>query len=343
MVDSPKVFIIILNWNGLKDTLECLDSVYKLDYRNFEVIVVDNASSESPAKAISGGYPRTILIENSENTGYTGGNNVAMRYAMAHNADYMWLLNNDAVVEADTLSKIVESAESSDHIGLVSPTVYYYDDPGKWQFAGSYMDWETFSLVGPDLAAEEVGKEFQCGDNICLWGTALLIKRSMVEKAGYLKEEYFAYWEDTEYSLRGMAHGFQNRLCASAKIFHKAPLDRVSKGEHFYYFMQRNRMLMLNEYTRSFRRRLSLKIRLLAELSYDIGQCGSRNKKPCFDGAWHGLNSISGPRRDDEKMPVLYQICLSLLSKCYPLFLSDLVTFHFKDAYGKIVKRSSHV
>ena len=305
--DKPKVYIVLLNWNGLKDTLECLASVYKSDYRNFEVIVVDNASSDNSVNIIHEAYPQVTMIENNENLGFTGGNNVAMHYAMAHDADYMWLLNNDTVVEGDTVSKMIEIAEGSQDIGLVSPVVYYYDDPNKWQFAGSYMDWEKFSLIYPD-PINEVGKEFQYGRNVCLWGTALLIRRSMVEKIGYLKEDYFAYWEDTEYSLRGMANGFRNTVCTSAKIFHKSPTDPSKhaeiKGSYYYYFWQRNHILLGNEYIKSLTKRSSFKIRMLAELSSYMGDRQAKHIDTCLNGTWHGLNSISGPINDSEKMPM---------------------------------------
>jgi len=86
-MNCPKVFIIILNWNGLQDTLECLESVYKLDYPNFEVIVVDNGSSDESVAAISTNYPKVTLIVNKENLGFEGGNNVGIRYALEQNYD----------------------------------------------------------------------------------------------------------------------------------------------------------------------------------------------------------------------------------------------------------------
>ena len=85
--DDPKVYIIILNWNGLEDTLECLASVYKSDYCNFEVIVVDNASSDNSVNIIREAYPQVILIENTKNLGFTGGNNVAMALALDPSRD----------------------------------------------------------------------------------------------------------------------------------------------------------------------------------------------------------------------------------------------------------------
>lgn len=114
----PKVFIIIVNWNGLKDTLECLQSVFKQDYPNFEVIMVDNGSKDNSVQVIRNAYPQIILIENKENLGYTGGNNVGMHYAVNSGSDYVWLLNNDTVVEPDTLSKLVAAAKILQRLDL---------------------------------------------------------------------------------------------------------------------------------------------------------------------------------------------------------------------------------
>ena len=111
--ELPLIYIIILNWNGLQDTLECLGSILKMDYPNFRVVVVDNNSTDNSVDIIRKAHPQVSLIENKENLGYTGGNNTAMRYAMQHSADYVWLLNNDTTVEADTLSKLVFAAEES--------------------------------------------------------------------------------------------------------------------------------------------------------------------------------------------------------------------------------------
>jgi len=342
MRNHQKVYIIILNWNGLKDTLECLESVYKLDYPNFEAIVVDNASLDNSIDVISNLYPNTILIKNSENLGFTGGNNVAMRYAMERDADYMWLLNNDTVVETDTLSKLVELSESSNNIGLVSPIIFYFDAPSKVQSSGRYFHWETFTTID-SCSAKDVDKIFQSGNRVCLWGTALLIKRNVVEKIGFLKEEYFAYWEDTEYSLRAIGNGFQNRICNSSKIFHKYPSNPSewdsNKRPFFTYFMRRNKILMGNDHIKSFPKRLGFKIKTLADLSNDLRHCDPKKRDVCFDAVWHGLHRISGPWKNDVHMPILYKKILLILSHCYPIFLSDLLRLDFGEVFRKIKKK----
>lgn len=114
---APKVFIIILNWNGLENTLECLASVSKLAYPFRQTIIVDNGSTDGSPDRLRTAYPHLTLIEHGVNLGYTGGNNAAMQYAMAHGADYVWLLNNDAVVEPDSLSALVATAVQNENIG----------------------------------------------------------------------------------------------------------------------------------------------------------------------------------------------------------------------------------
>lgn len=112
----PKVFIIILNWNGKDDTLTCLSSIQKLDYLDYHVIVVDNGSMYDSVAAIRNSYPSAswlTIIENGENLGYTGANNVGVRYAMNEGARHVWILNNHTIVEPDSLGKLIRIAEEN--------------------------------------------------------------------------------------------------------------------------------------------------------------------------------------------------------------------------------------
>jgi|GEM_PF-464231 len=215
----PKVFIIVLNWNGLHDTLECLSSLYGLEYPDFEVIVVDNGSCDDSVATIRQEYPRTILIENSTNLGFTGGNNIGARRALELGADYVWLLNNDTVVAPDSLRKLVDEAEKSPEIGLLSPTIYDYDSPGHVQFMGAYIlpaKWRVFYVDDPNELNDELVRR-----NLILFGTALLIKRNVIETIGLLSEKYFAYYEDNDYSLRALRNNFRNMVVTDAHILHK--------------------------------------------------------------------------------------------------------------------------
>src|SRR5699024_6413658 len=117
-VNPPDVFIIVLNWNGWKDTNECIRSLEKLDYPNFHIIVVDNASTDDSVNKIQVQYPGVFILRTAENKGYAGGNNEGIRYAMANGADYIWILNNDTVVELGALWPLVEKMEKNSKIGI---------------------------------------------------------------------------------------------------------------------------------------------------------------------------------------------------------------------------------
>jgi GT2 family glycosyltransferase len=341
---EPKVVIIILNWNGLSDTVRCLESIQDLDYTNYEVIVVDNGSNDNSVAYLNENFPWIVLIENEKNLGFTGGNNIAMRYAVANNGDYVWLVNNDTVLHANSLRNLVSLAESSPSIGLATPVIFYLDNPDKFQFAGSYFDWKSFSLTYPN-DEDEVGREFKNGKDVCLWGTALLIKRNVIETIGVFREEYFAYWEDTEYSLRALKHGFRNVVCRDAKIYHKAGMiqrEYWARGKYFFYYMSRNQMLMAMEYIKGRTARLNLKIRFLAELA-DRLRFVPPEYLDTWDvrllGLWHGLKGLSGAMQDKPRVPDIYRKTLRILSRCHPLFLLALVRFDFAEMYRRLVNK----
>lgn len=347
-MNYPKVFIIILNWNGLKDTLECLESVLKLDYPNFKVIVVDNGSTDDPVEVLRKTYPQITLIENNENLGYTGGNNIAMRHAMEHGADYMWLLNNDTVVETDTLSKIVATTESSSEIGLVSPVIYYYDDPSKVQFCGSYIDWNSLTVVYPEHKSSDVDSVFTSGNNVCLWGTALLIRRALIEKVGYLKDDYFAYWEDTEYSVRVLKAGFKNRVCSSGRIYHKAQVPQQGQfkpSKHYTYYMLRNGYFFHLQCIKGLKR-LSFMRRHLSDLVIEIGYNQRANNHEmvhiCFSAAWDAFHGISGKMQPERKnYPMWLKKALATMLSWHPSMWAGLIRGDVKSLFNDYRKYSS--
>ncbi|MCL5405141.1 MAG: glycosyltransferase family 2 protein [Deltaproteobacteria bacterium] len=340
MPPLPKVCISILNWNRLPDTLACLESVFNLDYPNFEVIVVDNHSSESPEETIRRLHPGAKLIINRANIGFTGGNNVAMAYAMQSGADYIWLLNNDTVVEPNSLRRLVEYAEANDSIGLVSPLIYYLDDMDRMQFAGSRVDWRNLRLTYPSESGDN--GSFQEGEDVCLWGTALLVRRRVVEKVGYLNEDYFAYWEDTEYSLRSLRNGFRNAVCTSAKIYHDLDSNQLQTGgrkPHFYYFMCRNRLLLGHEYLRGVKARFEFLRQFLATMLCTLGLChrngNVENTGAVLNGAWHGLRSLSGPMTSKDQMPNALRRFFLLLARGQPFLLANVIMLDWRAIAGQ--------
>ena len=323
-----KVSIIILNWNGVTDTLECLQSVYKLDYSNFEVIVVDNGSTDNSIQVIRNSFPNVIMIENKENLGYAGGNNVGMRYAMDTDAKFFWLLNNDTVVAPDSLSELILADDKSPGCGLLSPVIYFYDEPEMVQFCGSILDWRKKDFIHfRDVMSL---KNNASAKDLVLWGTALFISRKVVMAAGYLNENYFSYHEDLEYSVRAINSGFTNMVVSTAKIYHKEARSSGGRESPLHcYYMTRNIYYFWSDNLRG----LDKIFYLRNYLSDSISLAGSlkKKKKPdsvnaCMDAIWSALRSIKGPWDKDIRMPSLIK---HILLAC-PIFWVYLLRGGFR-------------
>src|SRR6185369_2888887 len=137
--EAPLVLVVLLNWNSFEETRTAVESVQRMDYPNFRILIVDNGSEDGSASALQAlSGERVDLLVSPVNTGYTGGCNLGMERALAMGAKYIWLLNNDAVVEPATLSSIVAIAESDDRIGLVSPQIAALDED-RFTFAGGII------------------------------------------------------------------------------------------------------------------------------------------------------------------------------------------------------------
>lgn len=343
MRNGPKVFIIILNWRGKQDTLECLESVYKMDCPNFDVIIVDNGSTDDSVTTIKTAFPQATLIENKKNLGFTGGNNIAMRYAMKNGGDYMWLLNNDTVVEPDTLSKLVDAAEKDADIGLVSPVIYYYDDPNKVQVRCSYIDWKRQKIFYPlDLETFDIWQENE-PDRVCLWGTALLIRRDLIEKIGYLDERFFAYWEDVDFSVRSTRAGYRNVTEISAGIRHKNPIGepgKIKRPPHFSYYIIRNGYFFWMKHLvgcKKFFYFWKYLANSMAQVASCCGNGATGYAEACFNGTWDAICGIDGPWRN--KNIKLSRVFTRLLS-WHPYFWVNLLRGNFLNIVSETLKRT---
>src|SRR3990172_7762179 len=119
MEDRPFVYIVVVNWNGWQHTVRCLDSLRRLDYPNYRVIVVDNGSTDGSRERIRAAHPDTELVEAEKNFGFGGGANIGIRAALDSGTDYVWVLNNDIVVEPHTLDELISVAGSRSGVGVV--------------------------------------------------------------------------------------------------------------------------------------------------------------------------------------------------------------------------------
>jgi GT2 family glycosyltransferase len=243
----PQVTIIVLNWNGLADTLECLASLARLNYPAYEVVVVDNGSTDKSVEAIRARFPQVTLIENGENLGYAEGNNRGVEYALQAGADYIFVLNNDTVLCQDILSRLVVAAEANPRVGAVGPKIYYHEQPRRIWFAGGMIDWQRGLTVNLGADEDDVSQFEKARSVDFLAGCALLIKRETWEGVGSFDSRFFMYWEETDWCTRAQRAGYELLFVPQAKMWHKiSPADQ-STSPHILYYMTRNRLLFLHK------------------------------------------------------------------------------------------------
>lgn len=291
MTENCSVAIIILNWNGKEDTLECLESVFRLDYPNFEVIVVDNGSSDGSVEAVRDAYPQATLIENGANLGFSGGNNVGIRYALERGAEYVWLLNNDTTVEPDSLRSLVACAEAHPKVGMLSPVIYYYDEPEAVWFAGGVIDWRTgrtnHLCVPGAFSAADSEERYICG-------CAILIKRKTIERIGVLDERFSpAFYEDTDWSVRCVEKGFQLAIAKDAKIFHKGSVSTGgSRSKRYRNLLTKSRFCFMEKYKDRFGKKAGHHRKFIAGCIEEYLTFSKNNSIDEAQGVLHALYDI---------------------------------------------------
>jgi hypothetical protein len=228
---SQKASIIILNWNGLDDTIECLDALRKITYPDYEVVVVDNASSGNDVQILRERYGSSItLIANDKNYGFSEGNNIGMRRAMDQGAEYLVLLNNDTVVAPEFLSELVKHAQEIPKAGILCGKIYYYYSPTRLQSVGGYVNW-LLGTIREHGDREDRGQFDQVVDRDFVYANGMLIRRQVVETIAYLDTTFFFGIEEYDYCTRAARAGFRVVYVPTSRIWHKggASRDKLSQ------------------------------------------------------------------------------------------------------------------
>jgi GT2 family glycosyltransferase len=303
--EDPAAWIVILNWNGLSDTLECLESISRLRYANTHVVVVDNGSTEAEADTIASRFPEASLLRNGTNLGYAGGNNVGIRHALRQGARYVWLLNNDTVVHEECLTALITAGEQDARVGLLSPVIYDHAPPRDIQFAGAIIDYTA--EAHHTLRSIEASRASAERAPLLLWGTALLLKRQAIETTGLLDERYFAYHEDIDYCLRALARHVRTLVVPEAAVFHKDGRSLGSPASPTKeYLLVRNWYFLWRTYLRGWRRHTYPGRYLAWVLNRALNAHRAGNQalaEHTLDGAWDALRGRSGSWQTKGKMP----------------------------------------
>lgn len=267
--EYPSVCIIILNWNGWKDTLECLNSVINLAYPRLRVVLIDNGSTDNSLEMIRywlkkhkqtynpptphgsdhislpfieyhvreatlGGDLRMedsvfgdrtkyeiVIIKSIENQGFARGNNIGIKYAIIQNFDYIFLLNNDTIIEKDTLTALVTYMEKNCHIGVATPQIHYYEEPCRISNAGGYLTITGHRRYFSHNKIYKKNDQHLVKNITFVTGCALLAHMYIFTKYGLLSEDYFFGEEDYEFSLRMKEKRIQMVCVTDGKVYHK--------------------------------------------------------------------------------------------------------------------------
>jgi GT2 family glycosyltransferase len=238
---DPKVDVIILNWNNASDTKKCIISLLQQDYKNVDIIVVDNGSTDGSDETLQRHFKDISNIEFillKENTGFAEGNNTGIRKALEHDADYIFLLNNDALVTPKCIATLVEVGGSDDRIGIIGAVNLYSHDPSRIWYSGGIISWGKSGFI--DETSETLydpnDRRVREVDDVA--GSSMLVKKEVIKKTGLMWAPYFLCYEESELCLRTKKSGFRVVAAMEAVVYHKvhASMDNPT----IYYYMHRN-------------------------------------------------------------------------------------------------------
>jgi hypothetical protein len=215
---QPLVAIVIVTWNGLRDTLDCLIALRQLDYANTRIALVDNGSQDGTADAARRYFPEVCVIANATNTGYVRANNQGTAWALDQGAEWILLLNNDVVMAADALTEMVRVGEETPGVGIVGPVMRRTLRPDMMDLGGDLdIQWGRVRLR--QYAHSMNGRAALPIDYV--WGCALMACRDVFERVGGLAPIYVAYFEDAELCLRARQIGYRTVTALRAQVMHQ--------------------------------------------------------------------------------------------------------------------------
>ncbi len=249
MLNHKCLAIVICNWNNKDDVLKCIQSVMESKYQNFDLFVVDNASTDDSVKAIQTMFSNQLtLICNSNNGGSSRGFNTGISRVLEGSYEYVHLLDHDVILDDETLSTLYEYMETHPEVGAAGSKFCYLDDPKRVQFYDSSIDWKAFTLnthysgymEDDERLPEVVAIDF------CPAGS-VMIRTQILREIGFFDENYFMYWDDVDLGYRMRNAGHQLIVYGKSKVLHKfGAISRKNTMTHYYF--TRNRIRFFAKY-----------------------------------------------------------------------------------------------
>ncbi len=261
-----KVYIIVLNYNNWKDTIECVKSLLNLDYKNYQIIIVDNNSSDNSIKKIEEflqdknatviseeslkkSLSKIVFIKAKKNRGYSAGNNIGIRFAKINGYDFIWILNNDTEVKKDSLKKFIKCAINSEkNVGLWGNPIYYYGTNFLQGIGGKF---NKFIAQGGTVGYKEKDLKKACRKiNKVDYpiGASMLLSKNFIEEVGMLNETYFLFFEEMDLVIRAKNMGWKFKICCDSIIYHKENVTVKKIGDFADFVRIKNRLIFTKRY-----------------------------------------------------------------------------------------------
>jgi GT2 family glycosyltransferase len=255
-----KVSVIIVNWNGLAYTISCLESLKHVSQVNckFEIIVVDNASEDKSVETIANRFPEVKIITNTRNLGFSGGNNIGIKFALTNNSDFIWLLNNDTEVDPKVLIGLVDTAIKNPDAGIIGSKIYFYAGRefhiGRYTkselghviwYVGGQIDWNNMYASHVDVDVVDIGQFNTSKETDYVTGCSMFVRSKVFSDIGLLDEKYFMYLEDLDFCLRAKKARFKLLIEPKSIIWHKNSGSTAKPGNSLHiYYQTRNRLII---------------------------------------------------------------------------------------------------
>ncbi|GKQ43153.1 rhamnosyltransferase [Companilactobacillus sp. RD055328] len=243
---SPKVSIILLNYNNAEDTINCLVELRKITYDNYQIIIVDNNSTDnSLSKIESNVIDNEVVLKSTINGGYAFGNNIGIRFGMENNSDYFCILNNDVKVATTFLDELIAIMENNNEVGIAGPKICDFDQPDVIQSAGSIVNMnfgratELYKGKNSEILSDKV---INCD---YVGGACMVVKKSVIAKIGLIPEDYFLFYEENEWCQKAKKNGFRIVSVGNSTVWHKGShtINKISGLSE--YFMYRNLVIFI--------------------------------------------------------------------------------------------------
>lgn len=242
----PKVFVITLNWNGKQWLEDCLSSVLASDYPNFEVVMVDNGSTDGSADLVRETFPAVHIIQTGRNLGYARGFNAGLEFASARGVDYFLIMNNDTVIDRGALAALVETALSQERAGFVTGKVYFYDQPDVFQSVGKLEDPITWNGRHIGWGEKDEGQYERVEERAFLDDVMTLVDWRLYDELGGYDPQFFLQSEEFDWQARAKKKGWRFYYTPKAKLWHRVSMSMGGAGSPIgRYFDTRSHMVVM--------------------------------------------------------------------------------------------------